>query len=230
MLSSISLYFVYLTSGLSIGFGHCIGMCGPVVVALNFNLDIKRKQIALFLYHCGRISTYTLIGGFMGASGAFTVVATKIEIIQKIAMIASGGLIVVIGLGTYGIGRWGDIVTRRLDSSSLVSIGFKTLSRATSTFAYYPIGLLLGLLPCGPVYTALIGAAGAGMEAPTIYHGIFTGMGLMAVFGIGTVPALLLVSKISDWGIGKYRQIIYKFGSAVMIALGIYFIVKGLTF
>jgi sulfite exporter TauE/SafE len=80
------------------------------------------------------------------------------------------------------------------------------------------------------VYTALIGVARAGMEAPNIYEGIFTGMGLMAVFGLGTIPALLLVSKIADWGIGRYRQAIYKLGSALMIALGVYFIIKGIKY
>jgi sulfite exporter TauE/SafE len=89
---------------------------------------------------------------------------------------------------------------------------------------------LLGLLPCGPVYTALLGAARTGMEAPAIYHGVFAGMGLMTVFGLGTVPALFLVAKLADMGWIKSRNIIYKVGAVLMILVGIFFIIKAIRF
>ena len=92
------------------------------------------------------------------------------------------------------------------------------------------MGLLLGLLPCGPVYTALIAAARAGMESQNSVKGILSGMGLMAAFGSGTIPALLLLVRLSSITGFKFREIIYKFGAVLMIAVGIYFVVKGLRF
>jgi len=86
------------------------------------------------------------------------------------------------------------------------------------------------MLPCGPVYTALLGAARAGMDTDTAFHGILAGMGLMAAFGLGTVPALLLVAKLADMGWLKSRAIIYKAGAILMIIAGIIFIIKAARF
>jgi sulfite exporter TauE/SafE len=230
MLSTSSFLLFYFTTGLTVGFGHCLGMCGPIVIALNLNQQGKRGLLAQSLYHYGRITTYAIIGGFMGATGSFTMVASRIESIQKIAMIASGLLIVAMGLGTMGMVTWGHAITERFNFGQMISKGFRTLSGIRSPMAYYPLGLLFGLLPCGPVYTALLGAARVGMEVTNIFQGVVSGIGLMVAFGLGTIPALLLVTKIADWGIAKYRQAIYKVGSLLMIALGIYFVVNAINY
>jgi hypothetical protein len=64
------------------------------------------------------------------------------------------------------------------------------------------------------------------MDAATIFQGVLAGMGLMAAFGIGTVPALFLVAKLADLGWLKSRAIIYKVGAVLMIIVGILFIFK----
>ena len=230
MLSTQTFFLFYFTTGLTVGFGHCLGMCGPIVIALNLNLQGKRRFFAQSLYHYGRITTYAIVGGLMGATGSFTMVATHIEMIQKIAMIVSGLLIVIMGLGTMGMVTWGHAITERFNFGRIISKGFRTLSGIQTASAYYPLGLLFGLLPCGPVYTGLLGAARVGMEVSNIYLGVLSGMGLMAAFGLGTVPALLLVTKLADWGLGRYRQAIYRVGSVLMIALGIYFVVNAITY
>ena len=112
----------------------------------------------------------------------------------------------------------------------LLSRGFRRLSETKSTATYYPLGMLLGLLPCGPVYTALIAAARAGMEAQSALRGSLIGLGLMLSFGLGTVPSLLLVAKLADLGWLKRRDIIYKVSSILMVILGIYFVVKGIRY
>ena len=89
---------------------------------------------------------------------------------------------------------------------------------------------MLGLLPCGPVYTALLGSARAGMDADSVYRAMLAGMGLMGAFGMGTVPALLLVAKLADMGWLKSRAIIYKAGAFLMITVGIIFISKAVRF
>jgi hypothetical protein len=55
-------------------------------------------------------------------------------------------------------------------------------------------------------------------------------MGLMAVFGIGTIPALLMVARLTGMGWLRSRDMIYKIGSVLMIAVGIYFVVQGIRF
>ena len=224
------LYPIFLATGFTVGFGHCIGMCGPVVVSLSLNLKDEKFLLPHLLYNAGRIITYSLLGGVMGATGSFTLVAAHIAGIQKGAMIFSGILIVVMGLAMSGWISFGNVFGDSYNPGGFVSRGFQRLSKIKSTATYFPIGLLLGLLPCGPVYTALLAAAGAGMKATDPTAAIVKGMGVMLCFGLGTVPALLLVAKLTDMGWLKKREIIYRIGAVLMVAVGIYFIVKGIRY
>jgi hypothetical protein len=88
----------------------------------------------------------------------------------------------------------------------------------------------LGLLPCGPVYAALLAAARKGMEASSGTQGFAFGMTLMLAFGLGTVPALILVAKLADMGWIRSRELIYKIGAALMVLLSLYFVVKGIEY
>ena len=225
------LYPVFLATGFAVGFGHCIGMCGPIVVSLSLNLKGKNLFLPHLLYNCGRIITYAVLGAVMGATGSFTLVASNIAGIQKGAMIFAGSLIIVMGLAMSG---W--IPLGRVFSGDTCNFGgvipknFRRLSGIKSTTAYFPIGLLLGLLPCGPVYTALLAAAGAGMKAATPLEAIIKGTGVMICFGLGTVPALFLVAKLVDMGWLKKREVIYRIGAILMMAVGIYFVVKAIRY
>ncbi len=224
------LYPVFLATGFAVGFGHCIGMCGPIVVSLSLNLKDKNILLPHLLYNSGRVITYGVLGGVMGATGSFTLVAAHIAEIQKGAMIFAGVLIIIMGLAMSGWISFGQVFGNSYNPGGFVSKGFRRLSQIKSPAAYFPIGLLLGLLPCGPVYTALLAAAGAGMEAAGTLDGIIKGMGVMICFGLGTVPALFLVAKLADMGWLKKREIIYRIGAVLMVAVGIYFIIKGIRY
>ena len=193
------LYPVFLATGFAVGFGHCIGMCGPIVVSLSLNLKDKNLLIPHLLYNSGRVVTYGVLGGVMGATGSFTLVAAHIAEIQKGAMIFAGVLIIIMGLAMSGWISFGQVFGNSYNPGGFISKGFRRLSQIKSPAVYFPIGLLLGLLPCGPVYTALLAAAGAGMEAAGTLDGIIKGMGVMICFGLGTVPALFFVANWPIW-------------------------------
>ena len=230
MLSTEALYLLYLTSGFTVGFGHCIGMCGPLVVSFSLNLKEKSIRAPQLLYHLGRITTYAILGGVVAASGSLTMVAAQMESIQKSVMIFTGVLIAFMGLAMAGWMPFGKVFGDHSGRRSFISNAFNRLLKVKSTMVYLPLGLLLGLLPCGPVYTALLGAARTGMEAPAIYQGVFAGMLLMTAFGLGTVPALFLVAKLADLGWLKSRDTIYRIGAVLMIIVGIIFIIKAIRF
>ena len=230
MTSIETLYIAFFTTGFLVGFGHCIGMCGPIVVSFSLNLREKGVMVPNLLYHAGRVTTYAVLGGVMGASGAFTRIAAGIGGLQKGVMIFAGLMIIVMGLGMSGWVPLGRIFGDHYNAQGVISRGFRKLSGIQSTAAYLPLGMLLGLLPCGPVYTALIAAAGAGMEIQSSTQAVLAGTGLMTVFGLGTVPALLLVARLTSLGWLRSRDMIYKIGSVLMIAVGIYFVVKGIRF
>jgi len=157
-------------------------------------------------------------------------VAVHLERFQKGVMVFAGALIVLMGLAMAGWLPIGRIFGDHSSPGRWISKGFGKLLMVKSTIVYLPLGLLLGLLPCGPVYTALLGAVRAGMDTGSAYHAMIAGMGLMGAFGIGTVPALLLVATLADMGWLKSRVIIYKAGAVLMIIAGVIFIIRALRF
>jgi uncharacterized protein len=230
MLSIESLNLLFLATGFTVGFGHCIGMCGPIVVSISLNLGGRSVMVPQALYNLGRIMTYALLGGIMGLTGSFTMVASKIAGFQKGVLIVAGVIIALLGLA---LGRWisiGGAFLEIIEPKGMVTRGFRTLTATRSVSSYLPLGLLLGLLPCGPVYTALLASARAGMEAGSSLEGFLTGAGLMSSFGLGTIPSLLLVGKLADLGWLKRRELVYRISSILIIGTGIYFIIKGVLY
>jgi uncharacterized protein len=235
-MSSIeSVYLLFLVTGFTVGFGHCIGMCGPIVASLSLNLGNRAVILPQMLYNLGRLTTYVALGGIMGLTGSFTMVASKIAGFQKGVLIVAGVMIALLGLA---LGRWisfgdtflGGIFLELIEPKGMVARGFRRLTAARSVSSYLPLGLLLGLLPCGPVYTALLASARTGMEAGSSLEGFLRGAGLMFSFGLGTVPSLLLVGKLADLGWVGQRELVYRVGSVLMIGAGIYFVVQGIRY
>jgi sulfite exporter TauE/SafE len=68
------------------------------------------------------------------------------------------------------------------------------------------------------------------MDATSSLEGFVIGMGIMLTFGLGTIPALLLVAKLADLGWVRSRQVIYKIGSVLMVIVGVHFLVKGIQY
>ena len=230
MLSTETLYLLYFSTGVTIGFGHCIGMCGPIVVSFSLNLKEKGIFVPQLLYHLGRIITYAILGGVVAAAGSLTMITASIDTIQKGVMIFTGALIMLMGFAMAGWILPGKIFGDHSRLGGVISKWFGKLLKVQSARVYLPLGLLLGLLPCGPVYTALLGAARAGMDTGSTHHGVLAGMGLMAAFGLGTVPALFLVAKLADMGWLKSRVMIYKIGAVLMIIVGLIFVIKAMRF
>jgi sulfite exporter TauE/SafE len=230
-MSSIdTLTWVFLTTGFTVGFGHCIGMCGPIVISMSLNLKTKNRFWPQVLYHIGRVTTYSLLGGIMGVTGSFAMVTSRIAFIQKGVLIFAGVFIVFMGIMMSPWLTKRSCFKKGTGMQTFFSKAFGFLSGLKSTPAYFPLGLLLGLLPCGPVYTVLIASARAGMDVPDIHTGFMNGMVLMLAFGIGTIPALFMVGKLAGVGWFKQRQIIYQAGSVIMMGVGIYFVIKGIRY
>ena len=88
--------------------------------------------------------------------------------------------------------------------------------------------MVLGLLPCGPVYTALLAAGRAGMEVEQAVSAFIQGAILMIVFGIGTMPSLLIIGKLAGTGWIQKKDWICKIAAFIMISLGIYYVMRGI--
>jgi sulfite exporter TauE/SafE len=196
---------------------HCVGMCGPLVLALPLaaadQWQILRQML---VYHAGRILTYTALGVLFGLLGKGMAVAG----FQKTLSIAAGILMISMAFMTWrfesilaalpGFGKF----TRKVQSS----IG--VLMRAHPGRATFSMGLLNGLLPCGMVYAALAGAISAA--------GIAEGAVFMAVFGMGTLPLLLAVSVLGrSFNMAVRKKI--KFAQPILLTIaGLLLLQRGL--
>ena len=216
-----------LLAGLAGGFGHCIGMCGPVVAAYSFG-EQRLRYLHHILYNLGRITTYMFMGAVVGLTGSFLVLTSSIEKIQAAIMVLAGISIIIMGIA---IGGWIPVRRSPKSSSWLSSTIQKTMElfkgpRTAGT--YYPMGIVLGFLPCGLTYTALLAAARAAMDADNHLAGMLQGAFMLLFFGLGTAPALLLVGRVINIIGAKARDRLYKLASLIMILTGVYFVVKAL--
>ncbi|MDA8082502.1 MAG: sulfite exporter TauE/SafE family protein [Nitrospiraceae bacterium] len=218
-------YLLSFTTGLLGGFGHCIGMCGPVVSSYYLYSEPQgasprstaRQISSLILFNAGRISTYSFIGALAGLTGSFVNTAGRLAGLQNIISVIAGAFMIWMGLGIVGIFRTGSRLEQR---GGLILKGVGAVIEGEGMWRFYPVGLLLGLLPCGLSYSVFIGAAGSG--------GMLQGMVFSLLFGLGTVPAMLLVGSISLVAGRKVRGLIYRAGGIAVIALGILFVIRGI--
>lgn len=216
-------YYLALTTGLFGGFGHCIGMCGPIVASYSLkgpsaaSPAVSSPWRTHVLYNAGRISTYALIGAFMGLTGSFVNVAGRLTGLQNIVSIAAGIVMVALGLSIAGMWRGTAWIERR--NSAVLRFAHRLLT-STSQVRTYALGMVLGLLPCGLSYTIFIAAAGTGNAAVGMLTALF--------FGIGTLPALLSFGAVVSSLNAGMRSWIYRLGGVLVIIMGAVFIFRGL--
>jgi hypothetical protein len=226
MLPTESANLLLFTSGLLGGFGHCTAMCGPVVAAYSLCLGEKRPSGPHLLYNLGRITTYSLIGGAAGLAGSILGIAAGLGPFQKAVTFGTGLLVVLTGLA---LGGW---VPRFFPFSG--TEGPPRLLRRFARLAqesggpgvFFPLGLLLGFLPCGLVYAALLAAARAGMDAGSPAAGFLRGFLAMGLFGIGTVPSLLLVGKAVGFLGARMRRSLYRASAAMVVLAGVLYMAR----
>lgn len=216
-------YVMALTTGLLGGFGHCIGMCGPLVASYSFSdrpAVLKPPVQALLphlLYNAGRISTYGVIGGLMGLTGSFLSFAGRIAGLQNVVALIAGVLMIVMGLNITGI--WGSPAWIERHNLPILRAA-RTAAVSASPFRYLLLGSILGLLPCGLSYTIFVAAAGSG--------GFVQGLVTAVLFGLGTLPALLAFGTLVSLIGSKARGRIYQAGGFLVVCMGIYFLWRGM--
>ncbi len=231
MFDSGSIYLLMFASGFFGGFGHCLGMCGPIVASYCVVMEDKRFLPHL-LYNYGRMTTYVLLGCLMGFSGAFLGTIQTMQFLQKSVMIIAGVVIILMGLSLNGWLPFLHLLQPASGGGRFSSFFARWVKNVFSgklpVAAFYPMGIMLGFIPCGLVYTALITTARAGMEAENEIFGLLQGGLLMMLFGLGTLPALLLFGRFINIISLKMRENLYKLSAVFMIIMGIIFLIQAL--
>jgi len=196
---------------------HCIGMCGPIAIALPLKKNNWTAKISSsLLYNIGRTITYGVLGAIFGLLGK----GFKMTGFQQWVSIAVGILMILSVLFPIMF-KQTEAVNRFLYSyvGKLIG-GFKKLFQKSSYLSLFYIGLLNGFLPCGPVYAAIaLAIVGGSVVSGTIY---------MILFGLGTIPIMLSLSLIGHTISVSARNKIRKIVPIFIVLIGLLFILRGL--
>jgi len=212
---------VDLVSGFLIGILgslHCVGMCGPIALALPMaSTGGIRFLGSRVLYNLGRIVTYVVLGALVGSIGGMVAVG---GMQQTLSIIIGCTMLVGVILPAASqklSSRWH--VVQTFHSFLRRSLG--TLLQHRTFSALFLIGIVNGFLPCGFLYVALAGAATLGNA--------MRGTIFLAGFGMGTLPLMLGVALAGKQVQGKARKRAAKVVPAFAVVLAALFILRGLN-
>ena len=201
----------------ALGSFHCIGMCGPIAMAVPLGRTGGWKSILRGLvYNLGRILTYSFLGLIVGLLGQRLALGGY----QQILSITVGMLIL---LGVLLPRHY----SKKIDPAYKIAIVlmkakslFGNALRSRSLAGPLGLGIMNGLLPCGTVYIGLAGALVLGGAAESALF--------MAAFGLGTLPMMLaihLAGNLISINLRSRIRAILPYSFAVM---GLLFILRGM--
>lgn len=205
----------FLFSAVALGFfsgGHCLGMCGPLVLALPVSEGSRLLSVIYRVaYNAGRVSTYAALGAAAGLAGA----ALSLKGMQAKISYVAGGLLIVFSLfqlfrffhaGVFGA------MHARLQRMFAGTQGFP------GTVRFFVLGGINGFLPCGMVTVALAASLAA--------NGIGGGAAYMLFFGLGTFPVMLAASLFGIYLNPALKRVLAVVGPLYGIALGFLLVLR----
>jgi sulfite exporter TauE/SafE len=201
---------------------HCLQMCGPVVLAYSLPLSKGGRRLlpAHLAYNAGRILVYMLLGAMAGALGSTAGMLGRLAGITNGARIFAGVAMIAAGVAMAGSSK-GLVTIGGGGMATWFSRSIGRLILAAHPAGKFGLGLILGFLPCGLVYGALLKAVDAGAAIP----GALT----MLAFGLGTSLALLGVGLVA----GKTGRILgpwsNRLAAASLMLLGAFLLWRGIA-
>ncbi|MBK8210950.1 MAG: sulfite exporter TauE/SafE family protein [Rhodospirillales bacterium] len=205
---------------------HCVGMCGPFVLAQTVSRleDRPAAQMhewhrlagaALVPYHLGRATTYAALGAAAAALAAGMIHVTGLRWLSAALLVLAASFFFGYAVRQVS-GRWAVRLPVRLpgdtgDSgwSNRVRSLVRPLFARPIGWRGYLIGVALGFLPCGLLYGALAAAAASGRP--------LAGALAMLAFTFGTVPSLVAVGFAGHVAGRQFRGAALRLMPALML-------------
>lgn len=208
-------YWMLFVAGFFTSF-HCVAMCGGINISQCTSYPLGENESKLrpsMLYNLGRVISYTIIGGIVGGIGS----AVSFSGIAKgLVTLFAGAFMIIMGLNMLNIFPWLRYINIRMPKL----IGNKIQSRKSGRGPLY-VGLLNGLMPCGPLQSMQLYALGTGS--------VLTGALSMFYFSVGTVPLMFGLGALSALIANKLSHKIMKASALLVIALGLVMLNRGLS-
>jgi sulfite exporter TauE/SafE len=173
----------------------------------------RYRHAALLPYHAGRITTYMLLGIVAAFLSRQLLADALHQWISAFLLVAAGSMFLLTSLsGLTGKAtrmtagwweRWGNLLAHSARPFFVHPVGVRG----------YGLGMLLGLIPCGLIFAALMAVSATG-------DAISGALGML-VFGLGTVPALLIVGLGSQYATARWPGPVRKLIHGLMALNGI---------
>jgi uncharacterized protein len=200
-----------MTGGLTLGAalvlglaasGHCLAMCGGISAALGMasasSPGGKPRASLLIAYQAGRIVSYAIAGGLLGAALGFVVRWLDLEAVRVALRALSAVVLVVAALVAFGTLRDPGSRVGRLIWPRLAPLGKRFLP-VTSLPRALGFGMVWGWMPCGFAYTVMMIAA--------LEQDAWASASTMLAFGLGTAPAMIAVAfgarRAASFAVGR---------------------------
>lgn len=207
-----------LWTALAIGFFgsfHCIGMCGPLAMSIpRSSSTLSALSLNALIYNSGRVFIYSLFGLAFGLLGSQISIAGF-----------QGWLSIILGIGIIGSILLNGYFKRHEKPESFkkftqfISIYYGLLLRKESKTALAGMGLLNGLLPCAFVYS--------GLAVAVLTESAIHSTAYMALFGLGTFPAMFFMYLSPSILSLDLRNSIRKLIPYLAFCLGLFLILRG---
>jgi sulfite exporter TauE/SafE len=216
---------IILTTAFLGSVGHCIGMCGGIVVAYSSSkIDQKSSYIkqttSHLAYNFGRVTTYAILGAIFGYIGE---VISFTPTTKGVLFAITGLLMILAGLSLLGKIKFLNSAEWSVSKYKWYQKSFKMLMSSSSYFSFYLLGLLNGIIPCGLVYSFAIFAASTASP--------LGGALVMAIFGLATIPALLFLGTVTKFlQKGNLRDTMMRLAALFVIVYGVFTLAKGYKF
>lgn len=184
---------------------HCVSMCGAIGIFASSESNSVRSFKRPLLYNAGRVLSYALIGALVGLVGSAFSVSMKL---RGAIILLAAGFMLLMALSMLGI------LSFRLPR-------LFTLRSQGKKLGAFVIGLLNGLMPCGPLQTMQLYALSTG----SLWKGALS----MALFALGTVPLMLVSGLALNLSRGKAKAVIGKIAAVLMVLLALSMLNRGLV-
>jgi sulfite exporter TauE/SafE len=209
--------------GLVASVSSCMAVTGGLLVAVSAKYnDVTRNLTSLqrlrprLYFNAGRIVSYTLLGGAIGALGSTLTLSAEIN---GILTIAASAVMVLLGLQMLrlfpGLTRFMPTMPKALAHR------IHDLAERETKEGAFVLGAATFFLPCGFTQALQLYVLSKGSFA--------VGALTMLAFSLGTLPALLSLSAVSSFATGAFQQRFLKLAGAAVIVLGIVNIQYGLV-
>lgn len=197
---------------------HCVGMCGPIALALPRTEQRWGAAAGALLYNLGRILTYLLLGLIIGAFGRGLFLAG----VQAWFSVLLGALLIVVALLSLNVEGYIKQIPIVHQLQNWVSRSMAKLLQKEGLATHFYIGALNGLLPCGLVYVAV---AGAVLSDSWVQSALY-----MGGFGAGTLPLMLSTALAGQFINLNWRQKLRRLSPVLLGLFGLYFMARGINF